>query len=111
MSLTATSAGLPIALAFGSLLFGRPLPAQMAALGEITLHGRVLAVGRPGERLAAAQRAGIARVLLPERNRPEVEASRDRSVPEGLEITYVSSVEEALKAVLGGLPAVQPSPS
>ena len=54
---------------------------------------------------AAAERAGITRVLLPERNRPDVESARDRAVPEGLGITYVSSVEDALREALAVMEA------
>ena len=105
------AAGLPLALAFASRLFDRSLPPGLAALGEITLHGRVLPVGRIGERLAGARRAGISHVLLPERNRVEVESCRDRRPPEGLEITYVSSVEEALETALAVVPQGRPAPA
>ena len=103
------SAGLPIALALVSRLSGEPLPAGMAAVGEITLHGRVLPVDHVPERLAAAARSGIVRVLLPAGNRAAVEAARERALPEGLELAYVSSVEEALRHALAGVAAVQTS--
>jgi len=98
-----TSAGLPMALAFASVLTGRPLPQDTAALGEITLRGRVTAVERLTERLAAAGRSGIRRVLVPERNRREVEAMRDPAVLAGLSIEYVGNVQEAIDLVLPGV--------
>jgi ATP-dependent Lon protease len=99
------SAGLAIGLAFGSYLSGLPLPDATAALGELTLHGRVLPVDRLAERLAAGRRAGLTRLLVPARNRVEVESARDLNLPPELEIVYVSSIEEALRAVLPGMSA------
>ena len=101
-----TAAGLPMALAFASLLSGTALPAGMAAVGEMTLHGRVLPANRLAERLAAAQRAGITHVLLPERNRPEVEGSRDLALPADLALTYVATVEAAVRKALPNLATV-----
>ena len=100
-----TSAGLPIALAMASLLAGRPLPEDTAALGEITLRGHILAVDRLVERLAAAGRAGIRRVIVPERNRRDVEGLREPQVLAGLDVVYVNSLEEAVALLL---PALQP---
>ncbi len=97
-----TAVGLAVALAFASALADRPLAEGAAVLGEITLSGRVLRVDRVRERLAAASRAGIARVILPERNRPEVEAARDAENALDLEILYVKSIQEALPV---GLPS------
>lgn len=104
-----TSAGLPMALALASVLADTRLPERTAALGEITLHGRVLPADRLAERLAAAQRAGIVHVLLPERNRADVEAARDLAPPARLKLTYVSTVEEAVGAVLPAMRTAQPA--
>jgi ATP-dependent Lon protease len=101
-----TSAGLAIALAFGSLLRDTPLPERTAAVGEVTLRGRVLAVDRLAERLAAAQRAGIVHVLVPARNRPDVEGAHDRELPPELRITYVTTLDEAVRIAL---PSAQPA--
>ncbi|MHC4789520.1 MAG: S16 family serine protease, partial [Planctomycetota bacterium] len=97
------SAGLAIALAFASLLADVALPDGLAALGEVTLRGRVLGVGRVAERLAAAQRAGVTHVLVPERNRPEIEGSPDRKLGAELTLSYVSEVGEAIGCVLPDL--------
>jgi ATP-dependent Lon protease len=100
-----TAAGLPMALAFASLLSGACLPEGTAALGEITLHGRVLPVRHLPERVAAAERVGLTRVLLPERNRADVAGARDLELPAELELTYVSTVEEAVRAALPAVAA------
>ena len=98
-----TSAGLPIALALASLLAGRSLPEDTAAMGEITLRGRVLPVQRLVERLAAAGRAGIRRVIVPERNRRDVLAVQEPAVLEGLDIAYVGTIDEAFDLALPDL--------
>ena len=86
------SAGLPIALALASLLSGERL-GPWAMSGEITLSGRVLPVGGLREKLLAARRAGIQRVLLPEGNREEVEGMGRLTA--GLEIEWVSEIGDA----------------
>ena len=97
-----TAAGLPVALALGSALLGRPLPDGMAALGSITLHGQVLEVTRLEERLAAAHRAGIDHVLLPEKCRATLAHARNRRLIEHLKVTCVRTLEDAVSAVLPG---------
>lgn len=86
-----------------------PLPEGTAALGEITLHGRVLQVKQLAERLAAAERAGITHILIPERNRSDVESESDRELPADLRITYVSEVEQAVDAVLPAKRGTRPA--
>ena len=89
------SAGLPIALALASLLQGERLQA-VAMSGEITLSGRILPVGGLREKLMAARRAGIHRVLLPIGNRNEVESLG--RVTAGLDLHFVSELREAWEA-------------
>jgi len=96
-----TSAGLAIALAFASILADTSVPGGVAATGEVTLHGRVLQADRLAERLAAARRVAIERVLVPERNRPDVEKARGEQKLEGLDVEFVSSIAEAVSSVLG----------
>jgi len=93
-------AGLPTLLALGSVLADAPVGPGIAALGEVTLHGGVLRIERAPERLAAADRFGIRHVIVPEANRRDVEGSRDRKPPPGLRITYVRTVDEAIRAAL-----------
>lgn len=94
------SAGLPVALALVSLLMQRPVPEDAAAIGEITLRGRVLRVERIAERLAAAGRAGIRRIVVPERNRPNIESLGDKEYLAGVRLLYVRSLDDAVGALL-----------
>jgi len=67
------SAGVAIATCLASLLTGRPVRADLAMTGEITLRGRVLEVGGIKEKLLAAHRGGIRRVIVPESNMKDIE--------------------------------------
>jgi len=96
--------GLPIAVAFASVLLERPLAPGAAVIGEVTLTGNAAPVLRLEERLVAARRANIKRLALPERNRPSVEGLRRQGVAGDLEIVYVRSVPQAVEAVLGQAP-------
>jgi ATP-dependent Lon protease len=93
------SAGLALCIALASLFSGRAVRPDIAATGEISLRGRVLPVGGIKEKVLAAQRHGIKRVLLPEANRkdlPEVpEEAREQ-----IEIIFVRAVDEALAQAL-----------
>lgn len=83
------SSGVGQAVALISLFSGRPVPPTMAMTGEISLRGRITAVGGIKEKLIGALRAGVKTVLLPAQNRKDV---RDLplEVKEGLEIIHVS---------------------
>jgi ATP-dependent Lon protease len=96
------SAGVAMVTSLASLLTHRPAPPDVAMTGEITLRGKVLPVGGIKEKLLAARRAGIRRVLLPERNRRDVEEIQPRLL-QGLELEYVGTVDEVLERAL--LPA------
>jgi ATP-dependent Lon protease len=93
------SAGIAIATAVVSALTGRPVRGDVAMTGEITLRGRVLAIGGVKEKLLAAHQAGIHRVLLPEDNRANLEDVPDAVLGE-LEVTPVRSFSEVLEAML-----------
>jgi ATP-dependent Lon protease len=67
--------------------------------GEITLRGKVLPVGGIKEKVLAAKRAGIRRVVLPERNRRDVDEIA-KHLLEGLELVYVDTIEDALAQTL-----------
>jgi ATP-dependent Lon protease len=90
------SAGLTIALALASSLLGRPVPAGLAATGEVTLSGRVLAVGGIRDKLLAARRAGIRRVLIPADNLPDL-LDVPKLVTESVEVVPIRHVSEALR--------------
>jgi len=93
------SAGITMATALASALTGRPVRMDIAMTGEITLRGKVLAIGGVKEKLLAAHQAGIFRVVLPKENEPEL-----KEVPEeilkDLEITFVEEVGEVLRLLL-----------
>jgi len=93
------SAGVAIALAFASLLTGRPVRHDLAVSGEITLRGRVLPVGGIKEKVLAAARGGIRRVLLPAGNRKNL-ADLPAEVKDKLTIDFI---ENAMDAVREGL--------
>jgi len=96
------SAGVAMVTSLASLLTGRPAPPDVAMTGEITLRGKVLPVGGIKEKVLAAKRAGISRVVVPEKNRRDVEEIREELL-EGLELEYVGTIDEALGRTL--LPA------
>ncbi len=93
------SAGVAMATALSSLVSARPVRPDVAMTGEITLTGQVLPIGGLKEKSLAAQRAGIKRVIVPERNRGDVEEIPDHE-REGLEFVFVDTVEGALEAAL-----------
>jgi ATP-dependent Lon protease len=72
-----------------------PIRADLAMTGEITLRGRVLAIGGLKEKLLAAKAAGIHKVLVPSENRPDIE-EMDAEVLEDITIVYVSEMPEVL---------------
>ena len=93
------SAGITMATAMLSAITGKPVRANMAMTGEITLRGRVLPIGGLKEKLLAAKTAGITNILVPAQNRPDVEEI-DAEITEGLRIVYVESMAEVLKEAL-----------
>jgi ATP-dependent Lon protease len=93
------SAGVAMVTSLASLLTGRPAPPDVAMTGEITLRGKVLPVGGIKEKLLAARRAGIRRVVIPERNEKDV-AEIPVELLKGLELLYVGSIDEALEHTL-----------
>ncbi|MCP8381927.1 endopeptidase La [Clostridioides difficile] len=93
------SAGITMALAVISALTKRSVPGNIAMTGEITLRGRVLAVGGVKEKLLAAHRAGITKVLIPK----ECEADLDEipeNVKEKMEFVLVEHMDEVLEQAL-----------
>ena len=98
------SAGLALAAALVSLVTGRALPADLAMTGEITLRGRVMPVGGVKEKVLAAARAGIRRIVLPARNRDAL-AEVPADIRRVLKFRFVKSIDAALDAALNGRPA------
>lgn len=93
------SAGITMATAILSAVTGIPVRADVAMTGEITLRGRVLAIGGLKEKLLAAKQAGITTVLVPEENKADI-AEIQEEIKEGMELIYVKSMPEVLKVAL-----------
>jgi ATP-dependent Lon protease len=93
------SAGITMATAIVSLMTGRLARRDVAMTGEISLTGRVLAIGGLKEKVLAARRAGVKKVVIPDRNRQDLE-----DIPEGVredvELVFVGDVREAIFEVL-----------
>ncbi len=95
------SAGLAVTMSLASLFRGRPIDTKTAFTGEITLTGRVLPVGGIKEKVIAAKRAGIARIILPKDNERDLREI-PRHVRADLSFRFVGSIDEALTLVLPG---------
>ena len=93
------SAGITMATAMISAATRIPVRADVAMTGEITLRGHVLPIGGLKEKLLAAKKAGIRTVLVPEKNRPDVQEI-SKEITRNLRIVYVSRMEEVLKEAL-----------
>jgi ATP-dependent Lon protease len=94
------SAGVAMFTSLASLLKGKPVRADVAMTGEISLRGLVLPIGGVKEKTIAAARAGIKKVILPARNRRDLE-DIPQSTRSMLEFVWVERVEEALEVALG----------
>ncbi|MBU1539736.1 MAG: AAA family ATPase, partial [Alphaproteobacteria bacterium] len=101
------SAGVAMTVAMVSVLTGIPIRKDIAMTGEITLRGRVTAIGGLKEKLLAALRSGIKTVLIPEENEKDLADVPD-NVKGALEIIPIKTADEALKwALTGGLTPVE----
>jgi ATP-dependent Lon protease len=98
------SAGVAMFTALASLMTNRPVRSDTAMTGEISLRGLVLPVGGIKEKLAAAARAGLTRVLLPARNKKDLEEVSEET-RRALDLVWLENVEEAFAAALEGTPA------
>jgi ATP-dependent Lon protease len=98
------SAGVAMFVALSSLLTSRAVRSEVAMTGEISLRGLVLPIGGVKEKVLAALRAGITTVMLPARNRKELEEipqeARDK-----LKLVWIDSVDDALATALLESPA------
>ena len=93
------SAGITLALSLCSALTGRPIDTSYAMTGEMTLHGDVLPIGGVREKLLAAKRMGITKIIFPEDNKPDVQELSSWIVKD-VTIHYVSNVDEVLNMLL-----------
>lgn len=94
------SAGVAIYTAICSLMLNKPVRRRLGMTGEITLRGLVLPIGGVKEKTLAAARAGLKTVLLPQRNRGDVEEI-DPEVRKKLKLVFVKDVDEVLEQALG----------
>ena len=93
------SAGIGMVTSLASLYTGRVVKPKVAMTGEITLRGKVLPVGGIKEKVLAAKRAGIECVVLPEKNRQDIDEIPDELLS-GLNLEYVRTIDEALDQTL-----------
>ncbi|MFC1611806.1 endopeptidase La, partial [Myxococcota bacterium] len=105
------SAGVTMLTALVSLLTGINVRADVAMTGEITLRGKVLAVGGVKEKMLAARRAGVARVILPDRNSKDlIEIPEENK--KGLEFLFAQTMDDVLHHALVSKPTpIEPKPS
>jgi ATP-dependent Lon protease len=101
------SAGVTMFTALVSMLTGFRVRHDVAMTGEITLRGRVLPIGGLKEKVLAAHRAGIKRVLVPERNKADLDEV-PAEVKNDLEFVFVSKMDQVLEGALEEMPKPKP---
>ncbi|WP_339047477.1 endopeptidase La [Candidatus Mesenet endosymbiont of Phosphuga atrata] len=97
------SAGIAICTSIVSLMTKIPVNRVVAMTGEVTLRGRVLAIGGLKEKLLAALRVGINTVILPKQNEKDIE-ELPSNIKEGLKLIFVKNVDEVIFAALTATP-------
>ncbi|MDO4288984.1 MAG: endopeptidase La [Eubacterium sp.] len=93
------SAGVTLTTALASLVLGKPVDSELSMTGEITLSGKVMPVGGIKEKVIAAHRSGIKRVILPKENERDLE-DVPQEVKDELQFIFVDNVDDVLKAAL-----------
>jgi len=93
------SAGITMAVALVSAVTKRPVSKDIGMTGEITLRGKVLPVGGIRDKVLAAHRAGLKRVILPEENKKDLEEV-PQQVKKELQLIFVDSIDKALEVAL-----------
>ena len=93
------SAGTAMTTALASLLTGRPVRSGVGMTGEVTLQGKVLPIGGVKQKVLAAHRAGLTTVLLPERNRADLDDVPE-TVREQITVHFVADAAEVLELAL-----------
>lgn len=93
------SAGITMGLALVSALSGRKVRHDVAMSGEVTLRGRVLPVGGVKEKLLAARRGGILKVILPRENEKDI-IEFESETPLGIEVKYIDTMEQVVEECL-----------
>jgi ATP-dependent Lon protease len=98
------SAGVTMTTAMTSLLTGRPVKPALAMTGEVTLTGKVLPVGGIKEKVLAAKRAGIKTIILPDRNRKDLEEDIPADLRQGITFLFAKNVSDVLDNALEAPP-------
>jgi len=93
------SAGITIATALASVLTGRPVSKNIAMTGEVTLRGRVLPIGGLKEKTLAAKRMGIKKVIVPRRNRKDLDEI-PKYIKKDMEFVFADTMDQVLKVAL-----------
>jgi ATP-dependent Lon protease len=93
------SAGITMATALYSAIEEKKVKADTAMTGEVTLRGRILAIGGLKEKLLAARMAGIKKVLVPEENKPDIQEMEDEIIGD-MQIVFVSQMKQVLSEAL-----------
>jgi len=93
------SAGLAMATAFVSILTGQKVKREVAMTGEITLRGRALEIGGVKEKIIAAHRAGVKMIILPLKNKKDMEEDVPENVRRDMKFVFVEHIEEVLKVI------------
>ena len=104
------SAGVTMAVALVSAFTGRVVRGDLAMTGEITLSGQVLPVGGIKEKVLAAHRCGIARVVLPQQNQKQVDEDLGDDLRRAVEVHYVTQVDDLLTLALRPAPPAAATP-
>ncbi len=102
------SAGITMATALASILSNTPVRHDVAMTGEITLRGRVLPIGGLKEKILAAKRAKLTTVILPKRNKKDLE-DIPKHLLKGLHLAFVETMDDVLKVGLRKAPTAKPS--
>ncbi|MBU2563512.1 MAG: endopeptidase La, partial [Actinobacteria bacterium] len=103
------SAGVAITSSLVSAFTGIPVIRDVGMTGEITLRGRVLPIGGLKEKLLAAKRAGLKKVVLPEKNRKDLDEV-PKSILKGLKLEFVENIDDVIKHTLERYPSKLESP-
>ena len=93
------SAGITIATALASVLTGRPVNKNIAMTGEVTLRGRVLPIGGLKEKTLAAKRMGINKVVVPKRNKKDLEEI-PKYIKKDMEFVFADTMDQVLRVAL-----------
>jgi len=104
------SAGITMATALVSALARIPVRRDVAMTGEITLRGRVLAIGGLKEKMLAAIRAGVSTIVIPEQNKKDLEEI-PKHILKKIRIVSAATIDEVLKLTLENFPSPVPAPA